>query len=66
MTGMADIQSYVELRRRFDHVVARLTEHGKKAEADYHMIYFFLFFEEYDRLREYIIDSERMLKNDEW
>jgi hypothetical protein len=62
----ASIQRYFELRRRFDGVVERLTKLGKKQEADYHMIYFFLFFEEFDRLKDYIIESERMLKNDEW
>lgn len=66
MSETVDLQSYLELRRRFDGVVERLTKLGKKEEADYHMIYFFLFFEEFERLRDYVIDSERMLANGEW
>lgn len=66
MTSTREIQKYIELRRRFHQVVTRLTELGKIEEADYHMIYFFLFFEDFDRLKEFIIDSELMLNNNEW
>lgn len=66
MAETINLQHYFELRRRFDAVVDRLTRLGKKEEADYHMIYFFLFFEEYDRLRDYVNDSERMLASGEW
>ena len=66
MDDTVDLQSYRELRRRFDRVVERLTELGKIQEADYHMIYFFIFFEEFERLRNFVIDSERMLANGEW
>lgn len=66
MSETVNLQSYSELRHRFDRVVERLTRLGKKEEAEYHMIYFFLFFEEFERLRDYVIDSERMIDNGEW
>jgi hypothetical protein len=60
------LKDYIELRSRFDRVVERLTKLGKVAEADYHMIYFFIFFEDFQRLSKFIEDSERMLEMEEW
>ena len=66
MDETVTVDDYLNLRRRFDVVVELLTNRGRKEEADYHMIYFFLFFEEFERLRAYITDSERMLADGEW
>lgn len=66
MTQEVGLKDYIELRLRFERVVERLTKLGKLAEADYHMIYFFIFFEDFERLSKFVEDSERMLEMGEW
>ena len=60
------LERYRAVWRRFDAVVSRLTELDKKAEADYLMIKFFIFFEEPERLEEFAANAEDLLANDEW
>jgi hypothetical protein len=66
VTQEVGLKDYIELRSRFDRVVERLTTLGKVKEADYHMIYFFLFFEDFERLRHFVEESEHMLETGEW
>jgi len=39
---------------------------GKKKEADYLMIKFFIFFEQPERLEEFAANAEDLLANDGW
>jgi hypothetical protein len=60
------LQDYLDLWARFDSIVDELTKRGKKDEADYLMIKFFIFFREFDRLGEFAVNAEEMLATDEW
>lgn len=57
---------YIKLYNRWDKVVKALTKMGKKDEADYFMIKFFIFYLDPQELKKKIIIAEKMLRNGEW
>jgi len=61
-----DLKNYTALYERFERIVDRLTAEKKTEEADYHMINFFIFFRDHQKLDELITESERMLRSGEW
>jgi len=66
VTAEVGFERYRAVWRRFDLVVRRLTDMGKKKEADYLMIKFFIFFEQPERLEEFAANAEDLLANDGW